>query len=342
MLINCPKCGFTQPQDRYCAQCGVDIAAYKAPVAPLGKRLSENYVITGGFSLFILSLTILIILQSNTGVLLGQKISRAINIAKSDKTSESTNMNDNIPETTEVITNKDSIENETNANTVTTAASTSSNSANAAAVETKKTEEKDDKNANTKNSSEAKESKKLFLKIVYVEILKSQLVSLANESRVAGQFNDYGDYATGIFTNQKSKLDQAKILYEVEKIVEPGKIILWHLGPEGSENDPDIGISSSLELTVEDNGKIRGNLGMIRSWKEKNSQGQIFLDKKPYSGGFEITSDATFYFAGGVPHQTAMEQDLNFVRSPPFQILRSEEFKSGISELAIFFSFERK
>lgn len=30
MLVECPKCGFSQPRDRYCASCGVDIDNYRA------------------------------------------------------------------------------------------------------------------------------------------------------------------------------------------------------------------------------------------------------------------------------------------------------------------------
>ncbi len=30
MMVNCPKCGFSQPQDQYCASCGVDMDAFRA------------------------------------------------------------------------------------------------------------------------------------------------------------------------------------------------------------------------------------------------------------------------------------------------------------------------
>src|ERR1022692_1365529 len=32
MLVNCPKCGFSQPKDRYCAKCGVDMDSFKPAV----------------------------------------------------------------------------------------------------------------------------------------------------------------------------------------------------------------------------------------------------------------------------------------------------------------------
>ncbi|MGE3973005.1 MAG: hypothetical protein AB7F59_00615 [Bdellovibrionales bacterium] len=32
--MNCPKCGFDQPQDRFCAQCGVDVSLYRGSAVP--------------------------------------------------------------------------------------------------------------------------------------------------------------------------------------------------------------------------------------------------------------------------------------------------------------------
>lgn len=45
MLTSCPKCGFSQPKDQYCAQCGVDMLAYRPPKKPLWKRAFENLTV---------------------------------------------------------------------------------------------------------------------------------------------------------------------------------------------------------------------------------------------------------------------------------------------------------
>lgn len=42
MLTSCPKCGFSQPKDQYCAQCGIDMSAYQIPQKSLFQRLSES------------------------------------------------------------------------------------------------------------------------------------------------------------------------------------------------------------------------------------------------------------------------------------------------------------
>lgn len=41
----CPKCGFKQPEDRYCANCGIDVTEYKPEDTPLWKRLLSNGIV---------------------------------------------------------------------------------------------------------------------------------------------------------------------------------------------------------------------------------------------------------------------------------------------------------
>ena len=42
MMIECPKCGFAQPRDRYCASCGVDMEHLLAVPDPLWVRILQN------------------------------------------------------------------------------------------------------------------------------------------------------------------------------------------------------------------------------------------------------------------------------------------------------------
>ncbi len=41
-MIECPRCGFTQPKDQFCASCGLDIDAYVAKPKPILVRLVQN------------------------------------------------------------------------------------------------------------------------------------------------------------------------------------------------------------------------------------------------------------------------------------------------------------
>lgn len=42
MMIECPRCGFSQPKDQYCASCGVDMDQLLAKPKPLFVRLVQN------------------------------------------------------------------------------------------------------------------------------------------------------------------------------------------------------------------------------------------------------------------------------------------------------------
>ncbi len=41
-MIECPRCGFAQPTDKYCASCGVDMEALLAKPVPFWKRTMQN------------------------------------------------------------------------------------------------------------------------------------------------------------------------------------------------------------------------------------------------------------------------------------------------------------
>lgn len=65
-MHECPRCGFIQPKDRYCANCGLDIDNYKPAPKPLLRRLQEN---TG----FQVTLAVLIVIGLGYWIYVSQK-----------------------------------------------------------------------------------------------------------------------------------------------------------------------------------------------------------------------------------------------------------------------------
>ena len=57
MMINCPKCGFLQDKEQYCAQCGVNMESWKPPKVPAWKKLASNWMFQLGF-LFLIILAV--------------------------------------------------------------------------------------------------------------------------------------------------------------------------------------------------------------------------------------------------------------------------------------------
>ena len=56
MMVNCPKCGFLQDKDTYCARCGVNMETYQPPQIPLWKQIIGNWA----FQLAVLFIAIFI------------------------------------------------------------------------------------------------------------------------------------------------------------------------------------------------------------------------------------------------------------------------------------------
>lgn len=54
-MIHCPKCGFEQPDDQYCAKCGVDMSRVEVKKAPLTK----HPIFIGGVALLAVGATVL-------------------------------------------------------------------------------------------------------------------------------------------------------------------------------------------------------------------------------------------------------------------------------------------
>lgn len=57
MMMDCPRCGFSQPKDRFCASCGVDIEQFLRRPTPLWRRVLSNpntYLFLVGVLLFLI------------------------------------------------------------------------------------------------------------------------------------------------------------------------------------------------------------------------------------------------------------------------------------------------
>jgi hypothetical protein len=65
MNINCPKCGFEQPRDRFCANCGIDMENYQAPDRPMAQRLATSSMFYFFLAIIVVIATILFVLKQN-------------------------------------------------------------------------------------------------------------------------------------------------------------------------------------------------------------------------------------------------------------------------------------
>ena len=54
-MVNCPKCGFSQPQDQYCASCGVNMDAFRARTRASKSLIQNPFVQVGSFAVILIA-----------------------------------------------------------------------------------------------------------------------------------------------------------------------------------------------------------------------------------------------------------------------------------------------
>ena len=54
-MMKCPKCDFSQPKDRYCAHCGVDMDRFKPSQIPFTSRILSS----SGFYVFLATVIVI-------------------------------------------------------------------------------------------------------------------------------------------------------------------------------------------------------------------------------------------------------------------------------------------
>lgn len=78
MMMVCPRCGFSQPADRFCAQCGLDVSTYHPQTKPLWLRFLQNPTLHLSLIAIVIVFTIGYIFYSRSE-LLGKEVDQFLN-----------------------------------------------------------------------------------------------------------------------------------------------------------------------------------------------------------------------------------------------------------------------
>lgn len=327
MLINCPRCGFQQPKDQYCAQCGVDMDGFKAPSAPIASKIFSN---------FLLQFSILVLLAGGLGFILYQGHqdnifgSRSANSTLQINASEKSTM------------------------TTTVANEGLSDSSSTAGQEANLQDSADGKNpdgtsrsaAGLAGGSNSKDNRGItsihspHLVVTYAEVSRSSLTALFEVSQSTGQFMTFKDYTAGILPNIEKKIQSIKILQREIKPLGSAKTLQWSYGLKDRRNpNIEIGLTTFLELGEMDGSNLRGNIEIQRTWREQATNGALEYQRKAFPAIFEIGSGNGFFLSGIMPLQSYLENEDELLSMDVFKILHSAQFRSGESEFVIFIEF---
>ncbi len=332
MLVKCPRCGFSQPQDKYCAQCGIDTETFKPPRKSAFIRYATDPLLYLAIALIAIGISI--------GTLYKQdkyNLARRVKLFKGTLQIASTDGQESKKSPEETSTQlPDSSRNIASPAPIAAAAAIPPT----AAVTTRAL-------ATTSVPTAY---------IYYAEVPRRSLEKLYEESQATGQFNSFGDYTAGILPDMRKRITAPGL--KIHILAKNAKAIAknqqWFVGTHDPESDEDLGLSTFIELTDSENNTFRGNLEIVRNLRELDmdkTRGLAAIDptktggsphKSSYPAIFELGPGYGFFVSGILPRKTHLIHEQELISKAPFEILKSQRFQNKETEFVIFIEFEKK
>ncbi len=336
--MKCPRCGFTQPRDQYCAQCGLDISNYKPPKLSLFDRLTRNPLMQLAFVVIIIFFVASTLIKKKNPSVSDRVSYLKGNLQISSQKPNSTSFSDSPPQQVQIADSTTPTANGADAN---------NSAGQLPPVQQKPSDTTASLAANAKSNVGATENKSHHVvKISYYEIDKRVRQMMFDESQNTGQFNYFNeDYYAGLLTQFHHKLksfgNQVVLLHSEIKNVDENKPISWFHGLESSNTENHIGFRYSLDMTEPDPGQFKLNFEILKSWKE-GVGANATIEKTSFPMQIEMQKSSVA-FIGGIltPPLTNQENDDYISSIPPFSILKSRIFRGTRSQLVILIEIEK-
>ncbi len=335
MMINCPRCGFSQPKDSYCAQCGLDIENYRAPEVPILKQIMNNPF---------LQLSVVLLVALGSGIYVykhnRQEIHERVSFFRQG-IQYNRNMNSSLPPQGNAPATEGqatSGEGDLPGELVTgdePSSPTGSSSANVSPVAPPPVTAKG-------LALKATENSRIKIRIQYAEVSEGVLAQIYSDSRASGQFNSLGDHVAGIWPQGKKKIPNLRgwqILSREEKPYEEGATLQFFAGLRGNDPENDLGLTTYMEVTGIDPQGLHGHLEVVRAWREvAGTEPNSAIQRRFYPAPLDVAADSYFFIAGALPRGTGMDNDPYLTNMEPFKLLKN---KNRSSEFLIVVDFEK-
>lgn len=307
MMQECPKCGFTQPADRYCANCGLDIENFKPVPDSILKKLAKNTGLHITIVVLVISLlSVFIYFEQKNKLLEHLNPSSTATIPAVKPTLQEATIQAPTPE-------KEILE----------------------AVNPTEKIETPPTNNDEKTPAVKKEIQNKIM-VTFAEVSSVVLQQLANEGQI---INDSA--LRRAFINKKiESVEKIKEKDPDFKILPGGKnhniqvnnpipFDFSHL----NANNEDIGLSFEITPVNSNEAEIEFNLTGLLHLKDESDAP---LTNQSINANFSFSRKTTLVLAGYLPHQAISAQDQDFFTDTPLVIFDSLAFLNGVTEFVIF------
>lgn len=337
MLIKCPRCGFSQPEDQYCASCGVNIETYVPRKSSLSKRVFSSTLLqvafvisaTLGVSYYGLKAKDSLTAQSPRRKNIQQTITHA---SLSQETSSAPSNSQLQSESTQNINNDQSVtvelQNEEQRSRLAGTASDVSLSDHAAS--SKSTNPSNKQNGVASNSTlttttaagAAAEIPSIQLKVSYYEISRDILNFWIQNSRIHSESDT--PFSIGL-VNRKLFEDQIRYSALKSESTKVSINLKTYFRSDANKDGIAIGLNTEILMSQLGNGRIAGSLSITKT----TAQGGDGL--RTY---FDIPKDNVF-FLHWQNDLLGLQNEPLLLSIPPFQILKSRQYLDKKTELVM-------
>ncbi len=312
MLVRCPKCNFSQPQDQYCAQCGIDMLSFKPAHLPVHKKLLKSGLFQFMFVLVLGASVAHLVVNTNQPQQWVQRINRFKTLAVPNTTqvqmTETTNQAKKIDEPVSMPPAEVIIE---------AASQQQVDSFATASLE----------RSQSSPSSTVSKTQTVGIKVLMIEIdreflnnlflyAQNQNFLLADSGIKAASIPDLMKKINIPFVTLKSTNDKV----EIEQIFSQ-----WSGNNRSSEQD-----AAGLQLDVKSQKKTKDLLSVDIKLSRSSYQSQTIL----FEFNFEAVKNSTLLVNGrNLLSEFEFKNQLHNVS--PFNIFKSVDFKNEKTEFAI-------
>jgi hypothetical protein len=349
MMVNCPRCGFSQPQDQYCAQCGIDMVAFKPAQKPFYEKLISNTYFQVAI-LFVVVGTVFFVARENRRRELAERIAEIENAGNTQILSKRS--------IAASSTGKSELASATHDNSAGNQAGSATHdnskaSAPAAAMGSRSTVETPvsqpaslvapDENKPALGTAPNGNRTATNISVTFAEVTRAHIADLISAAEPqSGTLQ--GPILTGVIQSFATKIKpiqtpgQYDVLDSSSHSIKATQPVEIFGGQRDETSGLFIGFAVETIASHLDENESHLQIKVWRYLRDSNGQGEEF--SVPLPDSFSVPSGGGVFIAGSqlLPHRTNLsDADRRFY--DPIKIIRlitTEEFRQGLAELVIF------
>lgn len=371
MLVKCPKCGFDQPDDNYCAKCGIEMASYKPAKIPIWKQIVKSPMFSLVIFLGLAYVTFLSVKNPRMWSSLTKTLlSSSHNSSPTERPLLPPNPGGSLPVSTaqpspvalatslphddlgvEPNHPQDSksqlTQQENNPPGANAPSASPPSDPTVAHFETKTTELESsptmESNQEATERVQNLESIKgpLSIDVRFIEAPLSAIQQFLAEAS-ENSSGDTGEMSFAIVKNSSRWLRQ-KALTELDHFTKkvPGvkKKLQWFKGGEHPETHEPLGLNFQISIVERNGGHLVGDLVISRSFVE-NKGGNFTKTRKDFSTRFETDVGSLIGLIGVMPHTPIASKEKDWLQDSLLKLYLSPQFLENESELLILLQFK--